>query len=93
MSDPEAESSEGDDILGAFAVSEDLILSPSHKQASTSALDFDGLLEVPLRLHEDLTKGLGGQVWKAGLVLAKYLLRRKRDELKHSSMFVGCRLS
>ncbi|KAK6396626.1 hypothetical protein LTR65_008524 [Meristemomyces frigidus] len=83
MSDREPET---DDAWGAFAVRQDLVSSPLHKQASTFALDFDGLLDVPLRLHEDVAKGNGGQAWPAGRVLAKYLLRKKRDELKHSSI-------
>ena len=51
-------------------------------------MDFDGHLQPVLRLHEDLSEGNGGVAWPAGEVLTKYLLRKKRDELKNSSMFV-----
>jgi len=37
---------------------------------------FSNLLKTPIRLHEDLSKGCGGQIWPAGETLAKYLLRR-----------------
>ena len=78
------------DGFDGFDISEDLVSSPIHKHATTLEVDFDGLLsDRPLRLHEDLSKGNGGQTWPAGHVLAKYLLRRKRDEMKHCSMFVG----
>jgi len=40
---------------------------------------FDGLLSSPIKLHEDLAKGCGGQIWPAGETLAKYLLRRYGD--------------
>ena len=70
-----------------FAVSEDLVQSPTHKAPATLEVDFDGLLQdQPLKLYEDLARGNGGQAWPAGHVLAKYLLRKKRDELQHSSM-------
>ncbi|KAH9811154.1 S-adenosyl-L-methionine-dependent protein-lysine N- methyltransferase [Teratosphaeria destructans] len=82
MSDTEA----GADV---FTISEDLVCSPAHKQASTGEVDFDGLLEDrPLKLHQDLAKGNGGQAWPAGHVLARYLLRKKREELKKCSMFL-----
>jgi len=74
---------------GVFAISEDLVQSPSHKSAGQQTIDFDGLLDPPLLVHEDLTNGNGGQIWVAGMRLAKYLLRRRRDELKRAtSMFV-----
>lgn len=71
-----------------LAISEDLVQSPTHKAALTSTLDFDGLLQPALQLHQDLANGNGGQAWPAGMVLAKYLLRRKRDELTGASMSV-----
>ncbi|KAI6789094.1 S-adenosyl-L-methionine-dependent methyltransferase [Hortaea werneckii] len=76
-----------------FAISEDLVSSRTQKQAGTGDVDFDGLLQTPLKLHEDLAKGNGGQAWPAGRVLAKYLLRKKKDELKRSTMLaiaLGC---
>lgn len=72
----------------SFALGEDLVQSPTHQTASTTTYDFDGLLESPLVLHQDLRNGNGGQVWPAGMILASYLLRRKRDELRQASMFV-----
>ncbi|KAK5133941.1 hypothetical protein LTR08_007061 [Meristemomyces frigidus] len=78
---------EGESGLDGFAFGEDFVSSPVHKLAVTNEVDFDGLLSNrPLKLHEDLSKGVGGQAWPAGLVLAKYLLRNKRDELKQSSI-------
>jgi len=76
--------------FGDFDISEDFVQAPTYKQASTTSVDFDGLLQSrPLKLHEDLTNGNGGQAWPAGFVLARYLLRTKRDELKDCSMSVG----
>ncbi|KAI7233492.1 S-adenosyl-L-methionine-dependent methyltransferase [Hortaea werneckii] len=89
MSDDEATSNPFD----GFAISEDLVQSRTQKQAGTGEVDFDGLLQTPLKLHEDLAKGNGGQAWPAGRVLAKYLLRKKRDGLKRSTMLaiaLGC---
>jgi protein N-lysine methyltransferase METTL21A len=81
------------DPFGVFGVSEDLVQSPTHKQASTTKVDFDGLLQDhPLRLHEDLANGNGGQAWPAGRVLAKYMLRRKRDALRDCTMCVASSL-
>ena len=71
-----------------FAVSEDFVQSPNHKAPETSTIDFDGLLQPSLKLHQDLANGNGGQAWPAGVVLAKYLLRMKRDDLKNASMSV-----
>lgn len=76
--------------LGDFGLSEDLVTSPTHKAKATKSVDFDGLLTPPLLLHEDLAKGNGGQAWPAGMILAKYVLRKKQDELqKASSMLVA----
>ncbi|KAK1069555.1 Protein-lysine N-methyltransferase efm6 [Friedmanniomyces endolithicus] len=84
-----------DNDAAPFAISEDLVQSPTHKQASITRTDFDGLLKSsPLLLSEDLAKGNGGQAWPAGYVMAKFLLRRKLEELSKASMLavaVGCR--
>ncbi|KAF2864088.1 hypothetical protein K470DRAFT_254418 [Piedraia hortae CBS 480.64] len=74
--------------MDSFTVSEDLVTSPSHKQAGTSHTDFDGLLAAKrqLKLHEDLAQGNGGQAWPAGHVLAKYLLRTCRETLRDCSI-------
>lgn len=79
-----AGSEEGD----ALGITEAFVESPVHKAASTSSIDFDGLLQPGLKLHENLANGNGGQAWPAGMVLAKYLLRTRRDDLKHCSMSV-----
>ena len=50
---------------------------PTHKTAGITSLDFDGLLSSPLVLHEDLQEGCGGQLWPAGMTLAKYLLQHR----------------
>lgn len=53
------------------------LLPPAEKlQACITTTTFDGLLDEPLQLHEDLAKGCGGQIWPAGELLGKYLLRR-----------------
>ena len=88
MPDRAPASNDEDAFAFEFAVSEDLVQSPAHKAALTGSLDFDGLLRPALKLHQDLANGNGGQAWPAGMVLTKYLLRRKRDELSSASMSV-----
>lgn len=79
--------SDDEDDQGVFAISEDLVQSPQHKPAGASSLGFDGLLETPLKLHEDLTEGCGGQLWPAGMVLSRYILRQHKG-LENKSMYV-----
>ncbi|KXX73239.1 Protein-lysine methyltransferase METTL21D [Madurella mycetomatis] len=67
-----------------LAFGEDLAPLPEYKAAGTTELDFSGLLGEPLKLHEDLKSGCGGQLWPAGMVLAKHMLRYHRDKLQHS---------
>jgi hypothetical protein len=81
MSSPSDRTSDPSD----WTISEDLVQSPSHKTSSTTTVDFGGLLTPALTLHEDLARGNGGQAWPAGFVLARYLLRRKRDELRDAA--------
>ncbi len=71
-----------------FDISEDLVPSRVPKAAGNLTVDFDGLLDPPLRLHEDLKEGNGGQAWPAGMTLAKYLLKHRRREMEGKSMFV-----
>ena len=59
-----------------FAISHSLIPEPTHKLAGQTELAFGGLLSSPLILHEDLQGGCGGQLWPAGMTLARYLLQR-----------------
>ncbi|RPA95591.1 hypothetical protein L873DRAFT_1697667 [Choiromyces venosus 120613-1] len=54
----------------------DLVEPAPILQPRITETTFDGLLSSPVKLHEDLAKGCGGQIWPAGETLAKYLLRR-----------------
>lgn len=83
--------SNSDDNL--FNISEDLAPPPIYKAAAISSVDFDGLLQPPLQLAEDLKEGCGGQLWPAGMVLAKYLLRQPKDMFSDKTMFVGSHVS
>jgi hypothetical protein len=68
---------------------EELVQLPTIKASGTSEIDFDGLISTPLKLHEDLKEGCGGQLWPAGMVLAKYMLRKHGHSLKNKSMSVA----
>ncbi|KAI9924047.1 hypothetical protein ASPWEDRAFT_167304 [Aspergillus wentii DTO 134E9] len=63
-----------------FNVSETLIPFRDIKPVDNSSVSFDGILDNPLVLKEDLKDGCGGQLWPAGMVLAKYLLRRHHSD-------------
>jgi protein N-lysine methyltransferase METTL21A len=65
---------------------ESLVPARINKTASTTAVTFDDFLEPPLLLHEDLKEGCGGQLWPAGMVLAKYMLQHHRHDLADKSM-------
>jgi hypothetical protein len=71
-----------------LAFGEDFAPLPEYKAAGTTEVDFSGLLGEPLKLHEDLKSGCGGQLWPAGMVLAKHMLRYHRDRLQHARMSV-----
>ena len=71
-----------------LAIGEDFSPLPAYKAAGDTALDFGGLLAEPLKVHEDLKSGCGGQTWPAGMVLARHMLRYHRDELKNARMLV-----
>jgi len=79
MADTRSPSPEND----IFAI--DVPIRPA-KPAATTALSFDDLLSPPLLLHEDLQEGCGGQLWPAGMVLAKYMLSCHRTNLKDKTM-------
>ena len=68
----------------AFGV--DFAPLPDYKPAGDTALDFGGLLATPLKVHEDLASGCGGQTWPAGVVLARHMLRYHREELRDARM-------
>ncbi|KAI1735494.1 putative methyltransferase-domain-containing protein [Xylaria scruposa] len=67
---------EGDEF-SPLALAEDFTPLPTYKAAGTTETDFDGLLPAgkQLRLREDLKNGCGGQLWPAGMTLARYMLR------------------
>lgn len=71
-----------------LAFGEDLAPLPEYKAAGTTEVDFSGLLGEPLKLHEDLKSGCGGQLWPAGMVLAKHMLRYHQDKMQHARMSV-----
>ncbi|KAI5809576.1 putative methyltransferase-domain-containing protein [Peziza echinospora] len=56
-------------------LSESFVPTAPRLDARITETTFDGLLSPPLRLHEDLARGCGGQIWPAGNTLAKYVLR------------------
>ncbi|CRG85553.1 hypothetical protein PISL3812_02603 [Talaromyces islandicus] len=62
---------------------ETLVPIRERKHAGTTIVTLDGLLEQPLKLEEDLKEGCGGQLWPAGILLARYMLQ------KHSSDLLG----
>jgi hypothetical protein len=71
-----------------LAIDENLIQSPNHKLAGITEHDLDGLLLTPLKLHQDLSEGCGGQLWPAGMVLLKYMLYRMRHKVQGKTMLV-----
>ncbi|KAL9009935.1 MAG: hypothetical protein Q9173_005081 [Seirophora scorigena] len=71
----------------SVCITEELVPSTAPKPPCTTSIDFDGLLDPPLVLQDDPTE-CGGQLWPGGMVLAKYLLRCKMDELKGKTMLV-----
>lgn len=72
--------------LDPVAVSEDLTPLPTLKAKGSTDITFDGQLSRPLRYHEDVRSGCGGQTWPAGMVLGKHMLRYHRDELANARM-------
>ncbi|KAI0452144.1 putative methyltransferase-domain-containing protein [Xylaria acuta] len=68
---------EGGEEFSPLALAEDFTPLPAYKAAGTTETDFDGLLPAggQLRLREDLKNGCGGQLWPAGMTLARYMLR------------------
>lgn len=75
------------DMDDSLDIDESLIPVRDLKPASQSTISFDGMLSNPLLLQEDLKEGCGGQLWPAGMVLSKYLLRQ------HHSSFLGKTMS
>jgi hypothetical protein len=73
--------------FSALSIGVDLAPLPTYKAAAITTVNFSGLLEPPLKLHEDLSKGCGGQLWPAGMVLAQHMLRYHKDMLKDARMY------
>ncbi|KAI0152760.1 putative methyltransferase-domain-containing protein [Xylariaceae sp. FL1272] len=67
---------ESEKEFSPLSLAKDYTPLPQYKDAGTTETDFGGLLTGPkLKLHEDLKDGCGGQLWPAGMVLARWLLR------------------
>ena len=78
--------------LPFLSISEDLIPSTVEKSSQQVILSFDGLLTPPLILQTNETE-CGGKLWPAGMVLAEYILRNKKDEIEGKKMFVRSNVS
>ena len=91
MADQDRVSDADNEVINPFNISEDFVPSQIHKAAGILTLDFDGFLDPPLRLKEDLKEGNGGQAWPAGMVLAKHLMKHRRKDIEGKSMFVRFR--
>ncbi|KAJ4987224.1 hypothetical protein SVAN01_07235 [Stagonosporopsis vannaccii] len=74
-----ASDDEENDIFGAHQL--DFVPPAPIKSAGVAEVDFDGVLSPPLKVHEDLKNGCGGQLWPAGMVLGKYMLRKHKENL------------
>ena len=80
-----ASDDEENDIFGVHNL--DYVPPAPIKAAGVAEVDFDGVLSPPLKVHEDLKNGCGGQLWPAGMVLGKYMLRKHKDDLAGKSMY------
>ena len=69
-----------------FAIDDTFVPPASHKVAGITELTFDGLLDSPLLIHEDLKDGCGGQLWPAGVVLSRYMLLHHKTDLDEKAM-------
>ncbi|KAG8677317.1 Protein-lysine N-methyltransferase efm6 [Fusarium poae] len=67
--------------LDPVAMSEDIAPLPSYKASGVADVDFEGVLSKPLKVHEDVRSGCGGQTWPAGMLLGKHMLRYHKDRL------------
>lgn len=82
-----ASDDEENDIFGSHNL--DFVPPAPIKAAGVAEVDFDGVLSPPLKVHEDLKNGCGGQLWPAGMVLGKYMLRKHKDDLAGKTMYCG----
>ena len=71
-----------------FSISESLAPRRENYAAVTTDASFDGILKEPLQFKEDIKNGCGGQLWPAGMALAKYLLCRHATDLSDKTMWV-----
>lgn len=67
----------------------DIVPDQEKKAAGTTSTRFGGLLRQPLLLHEDLKGGCGGQLWPAGMTLARYMLRYHQNLRDSSVLEIG----
>lgn len=72
--------------MDPVTISEDIAPLPSSKVSGVASVDFDGVLSKPLKVHEDVRSGCGGQTWPAGMLLGKHLLRYHKDRLADARM-------
>lgn len=82
-------SNASDEVETLLTVAEDLVPLRNEDVPSTVSIHFDGLLNPPLTLKQDMKEGCGGKTWPAGMVLAEYLLRCKLDSLEDKTMSVS----
>lgn len=78
------------DENAVLALDESLVPVRERKLPGITSLTFDGLLDEPLLLKEDLKSGCGGQLWPAGMLLTEYLLREQSEFLRGKTMSVVC---
>lgn len=69
-------------------ISESLVPSREEHLNPLVSLDFDGLLESPIQIHQDAKEGCGGRLWPAGMLLSQYLLVKHRKTMAHKTMLV-----
>lgn len=82
----DSESSSTKSFSGIFSVQETLVPVRETKRPSVTQTSLGGLLERPLKLKEDSKEGCGGQLWPAGEVLARYMVRYHKHDLADKTM-------
>lgn len=87
-SQPMMEDSDAETESSSLTLADDFTPLPVYKTAGMTKTDFDGLLPQgrELLLREDLKNGCGGQLWPAGMTLARYMLRYHKDGLRGKRM-------
>jgi protein N-lysine methyltransferase METTL21A len=69
-----------------FGIDDTFVPPQAAKLPGITETSFDGLLDPPLLLHEDLKDGCGGQLWPAGMVLSRYMLTHHKTDLAGKAM-------